>query len=310
MANNNDYFFTDLNELPDEECMIVQNITQQINNVSISNDDNDDDVCGHYQGSLPLWHSKKRHKEVENILSDYKDEFLREVRGIQSETDDNNSSGEEYVTNMIKVEPKKFSWGNMECPLPNLPFHDTVTVFEKGIDRRIYLHEERAIAGLIVKAYKENLFKDIIITCIGRRSSFKIKEEFKKSLEIIMPNESANIIICREDYILFRNNFSCRFILSNGNKNINTINGISKNSFYRGFSLDLPCLILFCSGLLINQFIVEHLLYYKKRWDQIKLISYDMIANEIKEDLSKDLVEMIGNKKYKLYMIFKQIQLT
>jgi hypothetical protein len=47
----------------------------------------EDDVCGHYQGSLPWWHSKKRHKEVENILSDYKDEFLREVRGIQSETD-------------------------------------------------------------------------------------------------------------------------------------------------------------------------------------------------------------------------------
>lgn len=41
-----------------------------------------------YKGALPWWHSKKRHKEVEAMLSgDHKDEYLREVRGIQTEND-------------------------------------------------------------------------------------------------------------------------------------------------------------------------------------------------------------------------------
>jgi hypothetical protein len=39
------------------------------------------------KGDLPWWHSKKRHKEVEAMLSDNKSEYLREVRGIQSEKD-------------------------------------------------------------------------------------------------------------------------------------------------------------------------------------------------------------------------------
>lgn len=38
------------------------------------------DTCLHMEGEIPYWHDKKRHRDLEVMLSDYADELNREVK--------------------------------------------------------------------------------------------------------------------------------------------------------------------------------------------------------------------------------------
>lgn len=46
-----------------------------------------EDSCKHLKGDLPWWHSSKRHDELEIMMADFRDEFMRETKGIETDSD-------------------------------------------------------------------------------------------------------------------------------------------------------------------------------------------------------------------------------
>lgn len=43
-------------------------------------------ACQHFAGELPEWQSSERHEDIQILLSDFQDDYNREVRGVQSDS--------------------------------------------------------------------------------------------------------------------------------------------------------------------------------------------------------------------------------
>jgi hypothetical protein len=98
------------------------------------------------------------------------------------------------------IAPIGHKWESLDCPLPNLSFDETLKMLSLGGSLATFIFEERAVANLVVKAWRDKKFKAITVFCLSQCKTARLRKEIEKSLTLLIPDWKKTVIRNNDEY--------------------------------------------------------------------------------------------------------------
>lgn len=108
--------------------------------------------------------------------------------------------------------PNGTNWGDMEFPIPDLSFEDTVKMISEGGPLAEFIYEERAIANIAAKAYRDHACKSVSIFVTSLYTAAIFIREFDKAMERINDCWKNKCLLHSDNKIVMSDEFSIDII--------------------------------------------------------------------------------------------------